>query len=356
MSSPPDRNSNNVADGGTISLSSSSSSSSAVSLSSTLGVPKSGAALAGSGSSIREAAVGLMAGIAYGAVTPVVGHPFDSIKTRMQADPLFQNTGSAWQTSRFILQKEGIAGFYRGFFPPLIGSMAFRGVLFSAYSGTYAACEQISLLKEPIPFTFGLRPSVLLGGMAAAFARASIESPFDFIKVRYMVGQAALDNDAITTTTAATTTRRSFLQTALATTGNSNNPIAIVRQLYSGYSVTLLRCMGLVGSFFIMVDYSVRFLPTIMNAPLIGPFFKGGICATAAWLFCFPFETAKSLIQAEGKYKGMPTFQVLRLVYQERGIVRGLYRGFLPGASRSFFANGASMIVYSWFQDQVRQT
>jgi solute carrier family 25 carnitine/acylcarnitine transporter 20/29 len=116
--------------------------------------------------------------------------------------------------------------------------------------------------------------------------------------------------------------------------------------------------MGLLGSFFIMVDYSVRYIPEVVNAPLVGPFFKGGVCATAAWVFAFPFETAKSVIQSDttGKYKKLrnATWTAMQAIYREKGM-RGLYRGFGPGASRSFVANGASMVVYAWFQDSMRQ-
>lgn len=83
-----------------------------------------------------------------------------------------------------------------------------------------------------------------------------------------------------------------------------------------------------------------------------------GICATAAWAFAFPFETAKSEIQADtsGRFKNLRggTWHVINDLYKQGGIKR-LYRGFGPGASRSFVANGTSMIVYSWFQDSVRQ-
>jgi len=83
------------------------------------------------------------------------------------------------------------------------------------------------------------------------------------------------------------------------------------------------------------------------------------VCATTAWVFAFPFESAKSVIQADttGKYKNMQnsTFKVMFQLYNERGLAKGLYRGFLPGASRSFFANGTSMIVYAWFQDEIRK-
>jgi solute carrier family 25 carnitine/acylcarnitine transporter 20/29 len=114
----------------------------------------------------------------------------------------------------------------------------------------------------------------------------------------------------------------------------------------------------LLGSFFVLVDYSVRYIPEVVNAPLIGPFFKGGICATAAWIVAFPLETAKSVIQADhtGQYKKVrhATWKAMRDIVAQKG-VKGLYRGFGPGASRSFVANGTSMIVYSWFQDAFRK-
>ena len=139
----------------------------------------------------------------------------------------------------------------------------------------------------------------------------------------------------------------------------TRSPISSISHFYHGFGATLLRTIGLLGSFFVMVDYSVRYLPDLVNTPLIGPFFKGGICATTAWVFAFPVESAKSVIQADttGKYRNMrnSTWVVMQTLYRERGLARGLYRGFLPGASRSFFANGTSMIVYAWFQDEIRK-
>jgi solute carrier family 25 carnitine/acylcarnitine transporter 20/29 len=310
-------------------------------------------ALAGSGSSGREAFYGLAGGLLFGLVSPIVGHPLDTCKTRMQADPAFTNSGFL-ETVRRVQAVEGIRGFYRGFLPPLIGSMAFRGVLFSAYSGTYSMCEGVPILHEPIPFTGGLRPSVLLGALAAAVARASIESPLDFIKVRYMIGKNVQDTSAVnlkgaSASSSAMSTARSF----------AASPVKSISHLYHGFVPTLLRTIGLLGSFFVLVDYSTRYLPDIVNAPMIGPFFKGGVCATAAWVVAFPFESVKSVIQADttGKYKQLSgaTWKVMLQLYRERGIVKGLYRGFGPGAGRSFFANGASMMVYSWFQGFMRK-
>lgn len=304
--------------------------------------------LAGSGSSLKEAMFGLASGVVFGMVSPMVGHPFDTVKTRMQAEHAYRHTNFR-ETVRHMYKAEGVRGFYRGFIPPLLGSMAFRGVLFSAYSGTYSMCEHVPILHEPIPWTGGLRPSVLLGALAAAMARASIESPLDFIKLRIMVGKNVQDAGATKAISSSVTASvRDF----------ARSPVNNIAHLYHGFAATLYRTIGLLGSFFVMVDYSVRYIPEVVNAPMIGPFFKGGVCATAAWVVAFPFESAKSVIQADttGKYKQLQgaTWKVIRELYRERGVVKGLYRGFGPGAGRSFIANGTSMMVYARFQEFLR--
>jgi solute carrier family 25 carnitine/acylcarnitine transporter 20/29 len=314
-------------------------------------------AIAGSGSTFKEALMGLMGGMVFGLVSPVVGHPFDTVKTKMQAEAAYKSFG-LFATVKHMYQFDGgIKGFYRGFLPPLVGSVAFRGILFSAYGGTYSACSQYPLVHDEIPYTGGLRGSVFVAAMAAAVARATIESPLDFIKVRFQIGEQAF-GDVVSSAAANKGTvlpPTSFLvSTARAF---SASPVSFVRHCYTGYPATLFRTMGLLGSFFIMVDYSVRYIPEVVNAPLIGPFFKGGVCATMAWVFAFPFETTKSVIQGDitGKYKNMSgaTWKVMADIYRQRGI-KGLYRGFGPGAGRSFVANGTSMVVYSWFQESLR--
>jgi solute carrier family 25 (mitochondrial carnitine/acylcarnitine transporter), member 20/29 len=279
--------------------------------------------------------------LAYGLTTPIVGHPFDTVKTKMQVEPAYRDC-NVRQSFAKIYQTEGIRGFYRGFLPPLMGSMIYRGAAFSAYSGAYAACSQVPFLQNDIPLTGGLKPSVIVGATASAIVRATIESPLDFIKLRYQIGEGVMQDAA-----KGNTHQRIRDQPLLRSVGH----------LYHGYTATLFRTLSLLYPFFILIDYSVRYAPDLVNSPLLGPFFKGGICATAAWGFAFPFETAKSEIQADttGRFKNLRggTWRVIHELYKQGGIKR-LYRGFAPGASRSFVANGASMIIYSWFQDSVR--
>ena len=173
-----------------------------------------------------------------------------------------------------IWKADKIRGFYKGFIPPLVASSAYRSIQFSAYAATFSACEHVPFLAEPIPFTGGLRISVLLGACASAFARATIESPFDFIKVRKQTGSPWYIGD-----------------------GSLKSMISpqMVRQLYNGYIPTLKRTLFLMGSFFILVDYSVRYIPDVINMPVYGPFFK--VCRVP--LYCF--ENLNSYFWCESK-------------------------------------------------------
>ena len=51
----------------------------------------------------------------------------------------------------------------------------------------------------------------------------------------------------------------------------------------------------------------------------------------------------------------MSVLQRMRVVMRERGGFFALYRGLMPGTLRSFFANGASMIVMSYAQRKVSE-
>ncbi len=201
---------------------------------------------------MEEGLRAFVAGALYGFVSPVLGHPLDTIKTKMQAETKYQHMKMRHIIAD-IWKFDGIRGFYRGFTAPLIASSAYRSIQFSSYAATYSACEHIPQLSEPIPYTGGLRLSVLAGACAAALTRSVIESPFEFIKVRMQTnGPWVIEDGSI----------RSMMSTKM------------ILNVYNGYTPLLKRTFLLLGSFFIMIDYSVRYFPDVIDTPVIGPFFK----------------------------------------------------------------------------------
>eukprot|EP00455_Lapot_gusevi_P008708 TRINITY_DN1381_c0_g1_i3.p1 TRINITY_DN1381_c0_g1~~TRINITY_DN1381_c0_g1_i3.p1 ORF type:complete len:300 (+),score=67.79 TRINITY_DN1381_c0_g1_i3:55-954(+) len=278
--------------------------------------PPKGALMLG-GNHTKELLFGLGCGLTYGMTSAIVGQPLDSVKTKMQTQGNYRQ-GGMLRTFVAVVRCEGLVGLYRGILPPLFGSSIFRSVQFGAYNWSWAWLGQHApSTAHPVPFTGGIEYRVFAAGLVSSTARSIIEAPLELIKVRQM----------------------------------TNQPWNI-RSLYSGFGVTFLRTWGLMGTFFVLVDSAVRHFPELINTPGVGSFIKGGVCSTLAWTLVWPFELMKNQIQANTPG---PSSIPARLVHiaKQHG-VRGLYRGFLPGALRALIANAASMSVFDYCQ-QARQ-
>jgi hypothetical protein len=65
------------------------------------------------------------------------------------------------------------------------------------------------------------------------------------------------------------------------------------------------------------------------------------VCANLAWLTIWPLDVVKTQLQS-GKYSGKSPLTLVKDVWRT-GLI---YRGLLPGLTRSTVANGLSMVVY----------
>ena len=269
---------------------------------------KPGGAMVGTGSSIMEIIYGSLSGLAFGLVSPLASQPFDTLKTKMQAEARYAQQGMGAVATR-VLRADGFAGLYRGILPIVMSTGVQKSALFSANAGARRACEESGVPA----LTGGLAP-VLVGGLAAGTARTVVETPFELAKVRYQTGGG----------------------------------VGQLSELYTGAGATWARGTLMLTSFFVMCDYSERAAPELMSRPLLGGFLKGGVCATLAWAVAWPLEIAKNKKQGADGMRGS-TLAIVRQLAASDGL-RGLYRGFLPGALRSFVANGAGMAVFQFTQ------
>jgi hypothetical protein len=81
----------------------------------------------------------------------------------------------------------------------------------------------------------------------------------------------------------------------------------------------------------------------------LGPFLTGAICANLAWLTVWPLDVAKSQLQS-GNYGGKSYFHLVKDI-----IITGkIFRGLLPGLTRSTIANGTSMVVYKRVEELLK--
>uniref|UniRef100_T1J5Q7 Mitochondrial carrier protein n=1 Tax=Strigamia maritima TaxID=126957 RepID=T1J5Q7_STRMM len=266
---------------------------------------------------IKEGAIGLGVGVLYGLTSVCVGHPLDTIKTKMQAQVGYEKTGII-QSFVKIMKKEGVVGLYRGCVPPLLGSGIYRSTQFAVFEAAYTYLDT-NMGKTEIPYTAGLQTRVIIGSLLSSTSRALIETPLDYIKIRRQTGQ--------------------------------NWQFS---RLYTGFGVTWARTIGLMTCYFIIIDTQRRNFNQFFSSPVLGPFFASGIAATTAWLVVWPLEYMKS--QVQGSYgQDKSVLERMKFVIKERGGFLGLYRGLAPGVIRSFIANGCSMIVMSHAQKKVTE-
>lgn len=263
----------------------------------------------------REGLIGLGVGVLYGTTSVCVGHPFDTIKTKMQAQHGYENH-SMIRSFTTTLRKQGIRGLYRGAIPPLCGSGVYRSVQFAVFESVYTYSDT-QLGRWEIPCTGGLQMRVLFGGFCASTARAIIETPLELAKVRRQTEQSWK-----------------------------------LRQLYNGFGLTWTRTIGLMCTYFILVDTGRRHASDLFNRPVLGPFLTSGLAATIGWWVVWPFENMKSQVQGQYGQSNVSVLSRMSRTIKERGFF-SLYRGIGPGTIRSFLANGTSMIVMSFAHRKV---
>lgn len=246
-------------------------------------------------------------GILYGATSVIVGYPFDTIKTKMQAQSGFENSNMLRSFLK-TLREQGVRGLYRGCIPPIAGFGVFLSAQFATFEATYTYWNTARGRYE-LPLTGGVQLRVLAGGIAAATARALLETPLEYAKVRRQTQQNWR-----------------------------------FREIYRGFGVTWCRTVGLLCAYFVILDSMRRHHADLYQSTLFGPFFVAGLAATSGWWVVWPLEYMKSQVQCSYG-KDQSVWLKMRAVVREKGGFIALYRGIFPGTIRSFLANGASMIV-----------
>ena len=252
-----------------------------------------------------EGIYNLITGTTYGAASIIVGHPMDTVKTKLQAQTSFLHNATLTSTTRSIYKTEGLRGFYKGALPPLLGSIVFRSLQFSVFESVYTYLQNTEKTLKTIPHTMGLQYRVVIAGVTASLARAVVESPFEYAKVKR---QTAQQWD--------------------------------LRQVYKGFLALYVRTTVLMTTFFIGLD-SFRRNTDVYNW-YGGSFIVASCSATFAWALVWPFENLKNQIQAGTKGVGETWLARFGWMVRTHGF-RGLYRGMLPGMICVSTRNGAAM-------------
>jgi len=274
-----------------------------------------------------------LAGGVGGICTVVVGQPLDTMKVRLQAQPipkpgealLYQGTVDCFLKT---LRHEGPFGFYKGMAAPLIGVTPMFAVCFFGYN----LGRKLQIKDESVPLT---KSQIFAAGMLSGVFTTAIMTPGERVKCLLQVQGASQEppkykgpGDVI---------RKLYKEGG-------------IRSIYKGTAATLLRDIPASGTYFMSYEWLKEILTPVggdkSNLSVGRTLVAGGTAGMCNWMVCIPIDTLKSRLQTapEGKYP-----DGLRSVFKEmmakEGIL-GLYRGVSPVLLRAFPANAACFLGY----------
>ena len=265
---------------------------------------------------MNEQIAGFVSGTLSGMTKLLVGHPFDTIKVRLQTTKLFT---SPLQCLFQTIQKEGVLGLYKGSSPPMVG----WALMDSVQMGTLTTMRQY-LKSSRLDGKLTLSDQAV-SGFVAGMTTTVIATPIEVLKANLQIQ---------------TKTRASLFKLIKQFVNEQG-----IFKLYQGFHACLL-----FRSFFWLLwsSYEVysRLLLNNNYSKKTSAFVAGGLAATTFWVTSFPFDTIKNKLMTktiDSPFNNM--VECARYIYRMDGF-KGFYRGYVPCLLRSFPTNASAIFVF----------
>lgn len=293
--------------------------------------------------------------LAYGAsfVSTTVGFPLDTVKTRMQT---YKNFNGYLDCVVKTYMKEGVSGFFRGIWAPLISTSFSKSISVLLFTFSKPMCY--SLLFSPsseaptYPFIQNI-PVCFLSGMIAGSGVSLFACPFEFTKIYAQIFKLVQKSSV-----AEIPIIPGKVQHSLSTVQTIRQIVKHegVRGLYSGFKYHFLRDSLSSGIYFSIYETLKWAGNSLLNngsqeTSQLSILFAGGASGMLCWALIFPLDTTKSLVQKDA------VTNILRKDYglqplpdkdrRIEKISRKLYRGLGISMCRSFIVN---MIFFSTYE------
>lgn len=317
-----------------------------------------------------------IAGTFAGIAITLVGHPFDTIKVRLQTQEKAIFKGALDATFKTI-KGEGVRGLYKGMGSPMATIPIINAIVFAAYG---QAKSWFADPKNPnAPLTLG---QLAVAGGYAGLVNSLVVSPVELIKTRLQIqyeAVAAGRGDLF-----GSMLLRNYWKGPAA--GGSQNGGAAVRTqpAFKGpldCIAKIYRALGLRGLMRGMTATLYRETPAYMGQFVTYELIKrymiflqgkgtpddlhpvelmlaGGFAGISAWVVSYPMDLIKSQIQADPEFmQGKSRYKKNRFLLDggffdclkqnvKSGGFASLWKGFAPCVARAFPANAAGFLAY----------
>jgi len=275
-----------------------------------------------------------VAGLSAGMASTVAGYVPDTIKVRLQTQPLSEPVRykGAIDCAKRMINEEGVGSLFRGMSTPLMSRAVVNGLCFSTYT---------LMMKLMYPEGGGPLSAVFFAGGCAGAASALIASPTELIKVQMQLGIVI---------GGPLTHMRHLVQRA-----------GVKGLLMLGMLPTILRDFVCMGTFFTTTsEFSRAIAVAYPNSPVshVAALLGGAMAGVAGWALCYPFDVWKSNVQqhfdvasvrsGSAAVKGQPPLSFVaffRERYKARGIP-GFYSGLGPTLFRAIPVNATKFFAF----------
>jgi hypothetical protein len=280
---------------------------------------------------LKASIMSLVPGAAQGASQVLLGHPLDTIKTRVQTAPLNNREGhKVFSVMKTMIREEGVISLYRGVSPPLLLTASKRSLQFA--------------LWERLNVYFGSK-GFISGGIAGVLGTV-VGCPMHVIKIQTQ-----------NTTRADLKNAWSCFLYILRNEG--------IRGLYRGMYAQILKDTAFASVYLGLYGYGREWaskmdgglvrepVATEIGAPhgssfsllleykSFRTFLVGCLASMMTWALLQPLDTFKTFVQSKHSPK-----EFILSVRQADGGLRFIWRGLPAALIRAGPVSGCAMIVY----------
>ncbi|XP_065681616.1 mitochondrial basic amino acids transporter isoform X1 [Hydra vulgaris] len=221
---------------------------------------------------------GFFAGCVGGCAGILVGHPLDTVKVRIQAQPVHRSYKGILYCFKNLVRSEGFFGLYKGLTPPLLGLSGQNAFLFGVH---YTILNNLgsSFSNE------------FFSGCMTGALQTFLSCPIDFVKIQLQLQAIGIQKKKV---------HKEML-----------GPLGVLSCIYKkhgitgcfrGFTITLIRdCPGY-GVYFGSNYYFCELFKQNdgSSASPMSLLIAGGLAGTISWAVCYPVDVLKTLIQADG--------------------------------------------------------
>lgn len=279
-------------------------------------------------STFQTIAISFAMGCAGGFCNVLTGHPFDTVKVRMQ---MLQS--GLFSTLRNMIREEGLRSLFKGIGSPMC-SVPFQH---ASYFGAYELGKALQGLKHDSKLT--LQQNLIAGGFSGIPA-CLIITPVELVKCKLQMDGVGTRANSISAWKLA---RNIFKSEGIA-------------GLYKGNLITLMREIPAGASFFASYELFKDWWEGIYGHSAFNPFIVGGFAGLICTIFSYPQDVVKTKLQCDNScmYRVYLSHPILRdggiwdctkAVFRTDGMM-GFWRGFTAGALRSVVTEAVTWLVY----------